>query len=83
MRNYLSTQSELLDVDGETWINSIGMAFVLIPAGMFVMGSPEADIEVKAWEKPAHSVTISQPFYLGKYPVTQVQQEAMLGNVWE
>jgi formylglycine-generating enzyme required for sulfatase activity len=24
-------------------------------------------------EKPAHQVTISQPFYLGKYPVTQRQ----------
>ena len=31
-------------------------------------------------EKPAHRVTISQPFYLGKYPVTQAQWEAVMGN---
>jgi len=65
-------------VDGTTWTNSIGMAFVRIPAGTFVMGSPEADTKAKAWEKPAHQVTISQPFYLGKYPVTQAQWEAVM-----
>jgi hypothetical protein len=52
--------------------NSIGMEFVLIPAGTFMMGSPI--------EKPAHRVTISQPFYLGKYPVTQAQWETVMGN---
>src|SRR5262249_38670129 len=59
--------------------NSIGMEFVLIPAGTFMMGSPE-DAEANDNEKPAHRVTISQPFYLGKYPVTQAQWEAVMGN---
>jgi formylglycine-generating enzyme required for sulfatase activity len=72
--------SEIPDVDGETWINSIGMAFVRIPAGTFMMGSPDTDTEAKDWEKPAHRVTISQPFYLGKYPVTQAQWEAVMDN---
>jgi formylglycine-generating enzyme required for sulfatase activity len=31
-------------------------------------------------EQPVHEVRISQPFYLGKYPVTQGQWEAVLGN---
>jgi formylglycine-generating enzyme required for sulfatase activity len=60
--------------------NSIGMEFVLIPAGTFLMGSPDSDMEAFPDEKPAHRVTISQPFYLGKYPVTQAQWEAIMGN---
>jgi formylglycine-generating enzyme required for sulfatase activity len=47
-------------------VNSIGMKLRLIPAGEFQMGSTEADDE-----KPRHLVTISRPFYLGVYPVTQ------------
>ena len=56
------------------------MEFVRIPAGAFMMGSPDADTEAHNDEKPAHRVTISQPFYLGKYPVTQTQWEAVMGN---
>jgi formylglycine-generating enzyme required for sulfatase activity len=50
----------------ETLENSIGMEFVLIPAGSFHMGSDTPDDE-----KPVHRVTISKAFYLGKYEVTQ------------
>jgi formylglycine-generating enzyme required for sulfatase activity len=63
-----------------TFTNSIGMEFVLIPPGTFIMGSPDSDAEAEEDEKPAHRVTISQPFYLGKYPVTQAQWEAVMGN---
>jgi formylglycine-generating enzyme required for sulfatase activity len=31
-------------------------------------------------EKPVHKVRISQRFYLGKYPVTQAQWEAVMGT---
>jgi formylglycine-generating enzyme required for sulfatase activity len=61
-------------------INSIGMEFVLIPAGTFTMGSPDSDAEASDNEKPAHRVTISQPFYLGKCPVTPAQWEEVMGN---
>jgi formylglycine-generating enzyme required for sulfatase activity len=63
-----------------TWTNSIGMEFVLIPAGTFMMGSPDSDAKAPNNEKPAHRITISQPFYLGKYPITQAQWEAIMGN---
>ena len=56
------------------------MEFVLIPAGTFMMGSPDSDAEAYYDEKPAHRVTISQPFYLGKYPVTQAQWRAVMRN---
>jgi formylglycine-generating enzyme required for sulfatase activity len=58
--------------------NSIGMEFVQIPAGTFLMGSPDSDREAEADEKPAHRVAISKPFYLGKYPVTQLQWETVM-----
>jgi formylglycine-generating enzyme required for sulfatase activity len=31
-------------------------------------------------ERPVHAVRISQPFYLGQYPVTQAQWEAVMGS---
>jgi formylglycine-generating enzyme required for sulfatase activity len=49
------------------------MQFVLIPAGTFMMGSLASNIQSSWSERPAHRVTISQPFSLGKYPVTQAQ----------
>ena len=54
--------------DNQTLTNSIDMEFVLIPAGTFMMGAPDSDTEAIDGEKPAHHVTISQPFYLGKCP---------------
>jgi formylglycine-generating enzyme required for sulfatase activity len=55
------------------WVNSIGMEFVWIRDGIFTMGSPDSAKDDLAEEKPAHQVTISKPFYIGKYPVTQAQ----------
>ncbi len=51
----------------ETVINSIGMKLNLIPAGEFVMGSPDDDKEADTDEKPQHRVRITRPFYLGVY----------------
>ena len=45
--------------------------FVLIPAGTFQMGSNEGWNE----NKPVHEVTITKPFYTGKYEVTQAEYE--------
>jgi len=50
------------------------LEMVSIPGGTFTMGSTDYDRE-----KPPHSVTV-QPFYMGKYPVTQAQWEAVMGN---
>jgi len=60
--------------------NSIGMTLNLIPAGEFVMGSPDDAIEARKDEKPSHRVRISKPFYLGVCEVTQAQYEAVMGN---
>ena len=58
--------------------NSIGMDFVLVPAGSFTMGSTDRGHEGD--EQPLHRVTISKPFYLGKYEVTQGQWQAVMGK---
>ena len=64
----------------ENFTNSIGMKFVLIPAGTFVMGENPPLSEGKGDERPAHEVTISKPFYMGIHEVTQDQWEKVMGN---
>jgi len=56
---------------GSIYKNSIGMEFVSVQAGKFLMGSPDSDPEARAFEKPRHEVTISRPFYLSRFEVTQ------------
>jgi formylglycine-generating enzyme required for sulfatase activity len=51
----------------------ITMKFVLVPAGQFDMGSPSTERDRDNDEGPVHHVTISKPFYMGKYEVTQEQ----------
>ena len=58
----------------------IKMELVLIPAGEFLMGSPDSDNNASDSEKPQHRVRIVKPFYLGKYLVTQEQWKAVMGD---
>lgn len=60
--------------------NTIGMEFVFIKEGSFIMGCGETDNECLSDEKPQHPVTLSKPFYLGKAPVTQEQWKAIMGS---
>ena len=48
------------------------LRMMLIPAGTFLMGSPEGELERADDEGPQHEVTLSQ-FFMAKYPVTQAQ----------
>lgn len=69
----------VLGPEGEDLINSLAMEFVRIEAGTFQMGSP-AEAEDHEEDETLHQVTISQPFYLGKYEVTQAQWRAVMGD---
>jgi formylglycine-generating enzyme required for sulfatase activity len=60
--------------------NSVGIKLILIPPGEFMMGSPDSDDVARSNEKPLHNVTITKPFWMGKYEVTQEQWEAVMGN---
>jgi len=59
--------------------NNVKMRLVLIPAGKFMMGSPAAEAGQSSEEGPQHEVTISKPFYMGVFEVTQEQYEAVMG----
>ena len=54
------------------------MEFVRIPAGSFVMGSPE-DEKGRHSNERQHEVRISQGFWMGKYEVTQQDWKRVMG----
>ncbi|NEO79499.1 MAG: formylglycine-generating enzyme family protein [Moorea sp. SIO4G3] len=56
--------------------NGVDLDMVSIPEGSFLMGSPETEKGTHDRERPQHKVTI-QPFFLGKYLVTQAQWRAV------
>jgi formylglycine-generating enzyme required for sulfatase activity len=56
--------------------NGITLEMVAIPGGTFMMGAPENEKDSRDSERPQHQVTV-QPFFMGKYPVTQAQWRAV------
>lgn len=66
--------------NGKTLTNMIGIVFVEIPEGEFMMGCPPLDQECPNWEKPQHRVKITSPFNMGMYEVTQGQWKAVMGE---
>ena len=63
---------------GSAWTNGLGMDFVWVPAGAFVMGSESSTAHRD--ERPLTRVRISEGFYMGKYEVTQGQWAAVMGS---
>jgi formylglycine-generating enzyme required for sulfatase activity len=55
------------------------LEMVYIPAGTFLMGAPAGVAGSLNNEKPQHLVTVPA-FYMGRYPVTQRQYLAIIGN---
>lgn len=53
---------------------------VAIPAGSFMMGSPSSEAGRAANEGPIHQVTISKPFAMGKYEVTNAEWSACVAD---
>jgi formylglycine-generating enzyme required for sulfatase activity len=60
-------------------VNSIGMTFALIPAGTFLMGSPQEEKQ-RSKDEEQHEVEITRPFYLGVFEVTQKQWREVMGS---
>jgi len=84
------TEAERLGVP-VAFTNSIGMKFVLIPAGAFSMGSRDPATEVArlcglpqaqmGWfydEHPRHEVTLTNAFYMTIHEVTHAQYTALI-----
>ena len=59
--------------------NSLGMEFVLIQPGTFIMGSPK-DEPYRHDTEVQHKVTITRPFYMQDTEVTVIQWEALMGR---
>ncbi len=56
----------------------VKLEMVHIPGGTFMMGSPTSEAD-RSSDETQHRVTLS-PFYMGKYPVTQAQWQAVMGS---
>nr|HPG58398.1 SUMF1/EgtB/PvdO family nonheme iron enzyme [Candidatus Wallbacteria bacterium] len=68
-------QNLIVDIGGGASIE-----FVKIKAGTFIMGSPETETGSNSDERPAHQVTITKDFYIGKYEITQKQWIAVMNT---
>ncbi len=56
------------------------LTFVWIPPGAYVRGSAEDETGRDRDEGPAHPVTLTRGYYLGRFEVTQGQWLAVMGN---
>lgn len=59
---------------------TINLEMTEIPSGEFLMGSSMDEIEFRKNEIPQHKVKVPK-FYLGKYPITQIQWLAVMDEL--
>jgi len=57
----------------------VKLEMVLIPAGKFMMGSPASEVG-RSDNETQHEVTLTKPFYMGKYEVTREQWQPLMGD---
>ena len=60
--------------------NGINIEMVKVEAGSFNMGATPEMEKPYDWEKPVHRVTLTNDYYIGKYEVTQVLWQAVMGS---
>jgi cysteine-rich repeat protein len=63
----------------ETLRDSVGADYIRIPAGTFTMGSPESE-PGRGGDETQREVTLSRPFWLQTYEVTQSEYETAIGT---
>jgi formylglycine-generating enzyme required for sulfatase activity len=63
----------------ETLNKSVSLEMVSIPSGSFIMGASKDEADSRNNERPQHLVNVPA-FFMGKYPITQAQYEAVMGN---
>ncbi len=57
-----------------------GIEMLLVPPGEYMCGASPDDSDAQDTEKPAHQVTITGAFYLGRYEVTQSEWDTAMGS---
>ena len=60
--------------------DGISIDMVRVEAGTFTMGATPEMKDPFLWEKPAHQVTLTNDYYIGKYEVTQALWKAVMGK---
>ena len=66
-------------VSQEAQVNRLGMGFLKVTVGRFMMGSAPHEYQREA-DEAQHEVTLTQHFYLQTHPVTQSQWQKVMGN---
>lgn len=61
-------------------VNGVSFEMVLVQPGKFTMGATSEMMDPWDDEKPAHFVTLTKHYYLGKTVVTQALWKAVMGN---
>ena len=80
-QQYVKAQLTSDSSASKTITNTVGMKLNLIPAGTFLMGSPETEEGRSRWgDEHQHKVTISKAFYMQTTEVTQAQWKAVMGT---
>ena len=72
--NVAAQKVEIINLDKD-----VKLEMVLVPAGKFKMGSP-ANEKGRGFDETQHDVTLTKPFYMGKYEVTQEQWKSVTGK---
>lgn len=67
------------ELSKKTFVNSIGMKFVRVPPGKFMMGSPN-DEKDRNVDEILHEVEIKESFFIGAYEVTQQEWLKIMNN---
>jgi formylglycine-generating enzyme required for sulfatase activity len=76
---FLTTAGVSMAAETKTVTNSLGMKFVYIKPGTFMMGSPASEVG-RYDDETQHQVTLTRGFYMQTTEVTQGQWRAVMGN---
>jgi formylglycine-generating enzyme required for sulfatase activity len=79
LASHLPIQAQEKKDPPKDFTNSIGMKFVWIKPGSFMMGSPKEEKE-RGSNETQHKVTLTKGFYMGVHLVTQEQWKEIMGN---
>jgi len=79
MNNNFNIDLKKVSHTAGTFTNRLGMTFVRIPAGRFMMGSPPNEPE-RSDDETQHEVILTKDFFMQTTEVTQGQWKAVMGN---
>jgi eukaryotic-like serine/threonine-protein kinase len=77
--NIIAKPTVIAQIYKENLGSGINLAMVKIPAGSFIMGSPQSEGESEPNERPQHRVKIKE-FYMGQTEINQAQYQAIMGE---